>query len=128
MIFNKNKFGQFFILSGFFIMLSLLFIYSLETENYYIENLGESSLLSNIIYETCMVGKYSNGSYLDSRFFDFETRVESYCIESEINCNLSIIKQGGAPSNLSLLDYSYYNYYINYTNKNFEYNSEFNCN
>ena len=125
--FMKNKKSQMFIISGFFVILGLLFIYSLETENYYIISSSKSSLLSNIIHQTCQIGEISNGSYLDSRFAQFESNIETYCPQIGVSCNLTISKSAGAPTNLSELDYTYYNYSIDYENWGYSYSGDFNC-
>lgn len=123
----KNKSGQLFIISGFLVILGLFFIYSLETENYYIISSSKSSLLSNIVHQTCEIGRISNGSYIDSRFSDFETNIENYCPTISASCNLTISKSAGAPTNLSELDYTYYNYSIAYEYREFSYSGSFNC-
>ena len=124
---KKNKSAQLFIIGGFFIILSFIFIYSLETENYYIISPPKSSLLSNIIYETCQVATTTNGSFIDSRFSDFETSLENYCSDLNINCDLIISKNLGAPVDLALLDYTYYNYSIIYENSGYSYLGNFTC-
>jgi hypothetical protein len=124
---NSNKKGQLFIIGGFFIMLSLVFIYSLETDNHYIISSSKSSLLSNIIDQTCQVATLSNGSYIDTRFTDLETKTNQYCNSINLNCDLVISKSLGAPINLSELDYTYYNYSIYYKNEGFSYNNSFRC-
>lgn len=123
----KNKRGQLFLLSTFMILLAILFIYSLETENTYIVKSAKTGILNNIIYETCEVGKLSNGSYIDSRYTQLTTDISNYCSGLSNTCTLTIIKQGGAPTNLSQLNYTHFNYNINYENHGFKYLGDFNC-
>lgn len=123
----KNKSGQFFIISSFILFLLLVFIYSLETQNTYIVNSAESLLVENIIYETCEIGITSNGSYLDSRFSSFENSIENYCSSINFNCNLTTIKSAGAPANLSLLNYTFYNFTIDFQGNVLDIEKDFNC-
>lgn len=124
---SNSKKGQFLVLSGAFFILLLIFIYSQETENSYIIKSNENNILNNIIYEACQIGKMSNGSYIDSRFGNYTQDVTIYCSSFNYNCNLNIIKQVGAPTNLTLLNYTYYNYSITYSNSYISYNSNFTC-
>ena len=124
----KNKSGQFFMISGFLITLGLIFIYSIETENYYIISPSKSSLLSNIEYQVCKVATNSNGSFIDTRFSDIETNIENYCSDISISCDLVIDKSLSAPTNLSELNYSYYNFSISYQDGGFSLGEEFECN
>lgn len=127
MVSIKNKRGQFIIFSGMFLLLLLLFIYSLETQNTYIIEPAKFRLLDNIIYESCMIGKLSNGSFIDSRFDNFTLNVASYCNIFGNFCNLTIVKIDGAPTNLSLLNYTHYNYSLEYNYDDNYYNERFNC-
>lgn len=122
-----SKKGQLFLLSSYLILFSIFFIYSLETENTYIVNSAKTGILNNVLYETCKVGKMSNGSYIDSRYSTFVSDVSSYCSNQGYNCTLSIVKQGGAPTNLSNLNYTYYNYSLYYNNSGFIYSQNFTC-
>lgn len=69
----------------------------------------------------------SNGSYIDERFGNFTQSVANYCTEFDYTCALNISKSESAPTNLSLLNYTYYNYSINYYNLGFNYSSNFTC-
>lgn len=124
---KNNKKSQFMIFSITFFILLFMFIYSQETENDYISKSSKTSILSNIVYETCQVGKMSNGSYIDSRFGNFSQSISNYCTSFSYTCNLTILKSAGAPSNLSLLNYTFYNFSLNYKNNGFNYTSNFTC-
>lgn len=122
-----NKKGQFIILSVALFVLLLLFIYSQETDNSYIIKSSKSSIIDNIIYETCRVGKMSNGSYIDSRFGNFSISTLNYCASFNYTCILNITKSASAPANLSILNYTSYNFSITYYNDGFNYTSNFTC-
>lgn len=126
-IFKKNKSGQIFILSCFLLMLSLVFIYSLETDNSYISDFTNSIIIENIIYETCNIGYQSNGSQYDSRFLFFQNHVNSNCQNSSYNCNISITKQVSAPSNLSLLNYTDFDFHLYFENNFINYSNLYIC-
>ena len=126
-LYKKNKSGQLFLISAFLLMSSLLFIYSLETENYYIVNFSESIILENILYETCNVGYNSNGSFIESRFTSFQNYVNSDCQNNYYNCDLQITKITSAPTNLSLLNYGHFNFTLSFDNKNLNYSNKFTC-
>lgn len=125
----NSKSGQFLIFSGFFLVMLLIFIYYTETQNNYILNLGNDYILNNIIYESCMVGKLSNGSNIDTRNSIFISDISNYCFDLGIFCDLNIIKNstGQAIVNLTLLNYTYYDYSINYSNFGFEYFKNYTC-
>ncbi len=127
MIYNKNKKGQLFLISSFLLLFAVLFIYSLETENAYIPSSEKNGILRNIVFESCVVGMNSNGTYIDLRYTQFKNNVSNYCSSLNYNCSLTITKQGGAPSNLSNLNYTHYDYEIYYENGGFVYDGEFNC-
>lgn len=126
---KNSKSGQFLIFSGFFLVMLLIFIYYTETQNNYILNLGNDYILNNIIYESCMVGKLSNGSNIDTRNSIFISDISNYCFDLGIFCDLNIIKNstGQAIVNLTLLNYTYYDYSINYSNFGFEYFKNYTC-
>ena len=63
---------------------------------------------------------------IDSRFSQLQTDVLSYCNGLGHNCTLTVTKQGGAPVDLSLLNYTHYDYQIFYDNSNYNYRS-FTC-
>lgn len=88
---------------------------------------SQSLLLDNIMFESCQVGKLSNGSYIDDRFISFSGNLSQYCDGIGITCNLTISKKAGAPVNLSILNYTHYNYELNYIEGNYHYNSNFTC-
>jgi len=125
-MFNSKK-SQFLIFSIFFVILALLYIYSEETTNPYIIDSGKNQLLDNLKFETCRIGKLSNGSQLDFRFSTWENSTLNYCNSNSITCDINIIKQVSAPSNLSLLNYSHYNYSIDYKVRGFSYKEGFSC-
>lgn len=125
----KNKKSQFLILSTLFLLLLLIFSYSLGTENSYITKKSKFNLLDNIIYETCQIGRNSNGTFIDSRYSNFTLDVKNYCQEFNYNCTLSIINNTAIPplGNWSLLNYTHYNYSIYYEFDGFKYNNDFSC-
>lgn len=106
---KKTKKSQILLISSSLILLSLLFIYSVETENYYITNFEKTNIVTNIELETCQISYNSNGSYLDERYLSFSNFVNSYCQTKPFTCNLTIQKQSSAPTNLSLLNYTHFN-------------------
>jgi hypothetical protein len=124
----KNKSGQIFVLSGFLLILSLVFIYSLETDNSYITDFTDSIIIENIIYETCVIGQNSNGSQFDSRFLSFENHVNLNCQNNYYNCLLNITKQGSAPVNLSLLTITDFDFHLIFENDFINYSNTFICN
>ena len=105
----------------------LVFIYSLETENSYNVNQTKFNILKNINYETCMVGKLSNGTNIENRFNQFSINIYNYCSNLNILCNLTIIKKSSAPTNLSLLNYTHFNYSIDYSNNNYKFKGDLIC-
>lgn len=123
----KNKKSQLLIFSMMFLILLLLFSYSLETRNTYKTHFSKTDILDNIMLETCQVGIRSNGSYIDERYSDFTTSVSSYCSDFGYDCSLGITKKDSAPANLSLLNYTHYDYEINYTKETLSFNGSFNC-
>lgn len=125
---NSNK-SQFLVFSAMFIFLLLIFIYSLETDNTYIVKNSKFNLIENIIYETCQVGKNSNGSYIDSRYSNFTNDVETYCLDLDYNCTLTIVNNTIIPpdSNWSKLNYTHYDYSLDITQMDFSYTGDFNC-
>ncbi len=129
MIFDlkNNKKGQFMIFSVFFFVILLLFIYSQETENFYIIKSSKTDIANNIIYETCKIGKMSNGSYIDSRLGNFSQSISNYCLDFNYTCILTIEKSPSAPVNLSLLNYTYYNFTYNYYNYGLNSTVNFTC-
>lgn len=123
----NNKKSQLLIFSVVFILSLLLFTYSLETRNSYKSNSGEVNILENIEFEVCKVAKISNGESLDSRFSSFELDLSTYCSNYNFSCSLWVEKKSGAPSNTSLLNYTHYTYWLNYTNNALEFEGKFNC-
>jgi hypothetical protein len=126
MVFNSKK-GQFLILSAYVLILLLLFINSLETENTYIDSFSKNIILTSIQRETCSVAKMGPGTELDSRFSTVHSQVASYCETKASLCNITITKKVGAPANTSLLDYTHYTYKLEYNYSNYYYNSTFIC-
>lgn len=123
----KSKKGQVIIFSVMFLILLLLVSYSQETQNDYKRYFDKDGILNNIMFEVCQVGYQSNGSNLDTRYSTFETDVESYCVRRGVNCSFSTTKDSGAPSNLTLLNYTYYNHSITYNNSGYEVSQTFTC-
>jgi len=129
MVYFKNKKSQFLILSALYLILLILFSYSLETQNDYITKNTKNLLLNNLIYETCQIGKLSNGSFIDSRLSNFSVDVNNYCDGFGYNCSLSIINNTQIPpgGNYSKLNYTHYNYSIFYEVDGFVYTGDFTC-
>lgn len=127
MVVRKSKKSQVLVFSAMFLILLIIFIYSLENQNSYKPDFRKSTILENIKFETCQVGKMSNGSYLDSRFVSFSQNVSNYCTYFDNSCTLTITKEGGAPTNLSLLNYTHYSYSIDFTWDNFTFSGGFSC-
>jgi hypothetical protein len=123
----KNKSGQIFVLSGFLLILSLVFIYSLETDNSYITDFTDSSIIENILYETCIIGQNSNGSQFDSRFSTYENHINLNCQNSHYNCLLNITKQSGATTNLSLLAVTDFDFHLYFENQFINYSNFYTC-
>lgn len=123
----KNKKGQLLILSGLFMILILIFSYSVETDNTYIVKNSKYNLLENIMHETCKVGMLSNGTYIATRYASYESLVENYCISVGAICNLTITNNTIIPTNNSLVNYTLYDYEISYEQSGFKHETSFNC-
>lgn len=124
---NYHKKSQLFILSALLLILLLIFTYSLETDNTYIVKTSKYNLLNNIQYETCMIGKTSQGSNITSRYSSYEINVENYCTNLNHICDLTISNNTVLPSNTSLIDYTMFDYHIKYEMSNFHYDQNFTC-
>lgn len=125
--FKYSKKGQFLIISSLFLILLLIFIYSLETENFYIGETSKISLLDNAIYETCYIGKNSNGTYIENRYLNFSGELSAYCLNMGYVCNLTIVNNTVIPSNESLINYTLFDYSIVYEYDGLEYLKDFTC-
>lgn len=123
----KSKKSQFLVLSSMILLGLLLFIYSEETQNTYITSSSKLSLLENIKHEVCEVGKRSNGTFIDSRFTNITINISSYCSDFGFVCNVTIDKESEAPVDLTFLNYTYYNYSIEYVNNGFNSTRRFTC-
>ncbi|MFW5704554.1 MAG: hypothetical protein ACOCXG_01805 [Nanoarchaeota archaeon] len=123
----RNKKSQLLVLSGLILILSLVFIYSLETGNNYIRQSGEIYIIDNVISEVCNLGKMSNGTNIDARYQDVVLEIDEYCDLYGFFCNVSIVKQAGAPTNLSLLNYTHYDYSVSLKTETTLYRGGFNC-
>ena len=125
----KSKKSQLLILSGMLLFLLLIFIYYIETENSYITKSSQDSILNNIIYETCIIGKNSNGSQIDSRYRAFSGNVSQYCNSNNNYCNLIINNNTAIPplGNWSKLNYTHYDYSIVYSWDGYNTTLDFNC-
>ncbi len=110
----KDNKSQFFIFSVLFFLLLLLFIYSLETQNFYIESKNDFYILDNIKYEICYIAKNSDYINMETRFNQLSLDISSYCLQYSNICNLSIIKKNYMPpfGNITLLNYSQFDYNI----------------
>jgi len=112
-----------------FLFLIILFIYSLETDNFYITKFSKNTILDNIIYETCVIGRNSNGTQIDQRLKMFVNNVSNYCGERGSYCELLITNNTPIPpsGNWSLLNYTHYDYHIDYNWKGLNTSLDFVC-
>ena len=85
----KSKKSQFLILSItlFFILFS--FIYFVESNNIYINEFREVSILNNIEKEICFVYDNTNVSDINQRMIILNNDINSFCLEIGYNCNIS---------------------------------------
>ena len=127
-MFNQKK-GQFLVLSAAFLVLLLVFTYSLETENFYIQNSAEKHIINNIIYETCQIGYLSNGTQLNGSLNNWSLDINSYCNGLGKTCGLLITNNSQIPpsGNWSLLNYSHYNYTLNFQGNSINSINTFSC-
>lgn len=119
----KSKKGQFFIFSAMFLMLLLIYLYSLETDNTYIISSSNVHLQENIIYETCQVGYNSIPGNIEERFTNFTNDVSQYCDGFGYTCTLSINIVGSPPTP----DYTDFTYSIFYSASGYESEEAFVC-
>jgi hypothetical protein len=126
-MFQNTKKGQFLILSFLFLFLLLIISYSIETQNNYIEKNNKYFIVNNIITETCIIGKNSNGSNIQSRYLNFTQSIYDYCDEINYNCNLTIINNTLIPTNISLINHTLFNYYIDFKSNDYLVTKKFNC-
>ena len=124
---TSSKKSQFIVLSTTFLLLLLLVVYSLGTQKPYIAYSSEKSVLQNILEESCTVGELSNGSYLDDRFSNFTSSVQSYCLGIGFTCTLNISRDTGEITNLSQLSYLNFTYSLFFKGDAMSYNSSFTC-
>lgn len=124
---KNNRSGQLFIISSFLLILSLVFIYSQETQNSYIVHFTDSIIIEDIIYESCEIGYTSNGTFIESRFSSFENYINLDCQNNFYNCQLTITKQIAAPTNLSLLDFTHFDFELSYDSQNVNYSNQYIC-
>ena len=129
MVLFNNKKGQFLIFSALFLFLLLLFIYSVETDNTYIENSGENKLILNIIEETCLVATLNNGTDLNSSLYRFESEVNSYCLQVGTNCTLDVSNNSEVPpgGDWSALNHTHYDYNLTYNYDGFSFTQTIGC-
>ena len=124
---RKNNKSQLILLAGFLLLSLAFFIYSLETSNFYIESSRDSYQFSHYIFEFCTVAQNNNGTQLDTKMGEFETSFESFCLNSGYECNITIQKLPSAPVNDSLLNYSHYNFTLDFESEDFSYKEGFIC-
>ena len=105
----------------------LVFIYSLETENFYIAETSKITLLDNAVYETCFIGKNSNGTYIENRYLNFSLEFSNYCSDLGYVCNLTIVNNTVIPTNESLINYTLFDYLIIYEYDGLEFSKNFTC-
>lgn len=122
-----NKKSQLLILSTLYLAMFLVFIYSLETDNYYITHFEEYSIVENLKFETCYVVTSTNGTYLENKLLEFNQGVASYCSSFGLNCNFTATNITPIPSNESLINYSLYSYSLEVTTPQSSSFSQFTC-
>ncbi len=108
-------------------MLSLVFIYSQETQNSYIVHFTDSIIIEDIIYESCKIGYTSNGTFIESRFSNFENYINLDCQNNYYNCQLTITKNISAPTNLSLLNFTHFDFEFSFDSQNINYSKQYIC-
>ena len=113
----KNKKSQILIVSGFLLISLLLFTYSIETHNFYIKENRGIDIYKNIIFETCNIGKLSNGTYITQRYSNFSSEVKNYCLEFNYMCILNITNSDNE-TNLSILNYKNFSYSLKFNSSN----------
>ena len=125
----KSKKSQFLIISFMFILLLLLFIYSLETDNTYIPSNWENTIVLSFIEQTCYLGKMVNGTYINQTYVELTQFVSSYCDEKIFDCELVIQNNTLIPpqGNFSLLNYTHYDYTVFFSLGNLSKEVEFRC-
>jgi len=127
MVFNKNKKSQLLILSGLVLISLLIFSYSLETQNDYISKNSGNNILENIIFETCSIGKLSNGTFINQRYENYTIDIKNYCKEFNYSCLLNITNSYNE-TNLSILNYKNYSYHLKFNSSNkYILNKNFSC-
>ncbi len=123
----KGKKSQLIIISITLLIVLIVFINSTIVNKKFKEGYIQNYLLSNIMDEICKTGKLSNGSYIENRYNIIKNKIENYCLKKNIICNITIVKKSSAPTNLTLLNYTHFNYTINYTSKYLKVYRRFNC-
>jgi len=128
-IYKKSKKSQFLVISSLFLFLLIIFTYSFGTENSYIIKKSKFNLLNNVISETCMVGKLSNGTNIEPRFSNLTLSFKNYCWDLGYDCKLEIVNNTQIPpsGDWTLLNYTHFNYFIDYDFDGFKYEGSFNC-
>jgi hypothetical protein len=124
-----QKKSQLVVLASLLLLFSLVFIYSLETENYYIKKKSDISILENINSQVCKMAYDSNSSNLIQRFNDMEIDIENFCLDLEGFCDLNISLKTGMPpaGNFSLLNHTQYNYMINFSLNQIRFQGDLKC-
>ncbi len=125
----KNKKAQFLVFSAMFFLLLLIFIYSLETDNSYIVKRGKTNLLDNLMHQSCQIGIYSNATNIQNRFSNFSSSVLSYCDGFGNSCNVTftLVMARVPGGNMSLLNYTHFDYAVDYTFEGYGYAGNFTC-
>ncbi len=118
---KRQKKSQFLLLSAFILLNALLFIYSLETENTYRESFDKNIQVETLMHELCELGMRSNGSTIDANYAQYSSDLSTYCTGQGYECSLTITKDGTAPTDLSLLNYTHYEYTFNFSSIDYVY-------
>lgn len=126
---RQSKKGQFLIFSTLILLILLIFIYSIETDNSYIKNSAKNHILQNVVHETCMVARGLSGTELNASLYLFSSDVSSYCSEFGVTCNLTVVNNTAIPpsGDWDLLDYTHYDLSLVYNNSNLEFSQTILC-
>jgi len=126
MVLNNNK-SQLLILSVLVLLTLLIFSYSQETQNNYIKENSNIDIVENVIFETCNIGKLSNGTYIEQRYSNYSSDINSYCQRFNYSCILNITNTDGE-TNLSILNYNNFSYNLKFNSSNkYLLNKNFTC-
>ena len=120
---HNSKQSQIIIIAAFLVFSALLFLYSLETQNYYNTNSQKIDIDSTIHLLFCEHITQASGLNLNSSLVEFENSFEQYCnhIDS-LTCNVNIIVSTNPPGgNFSLLNFTHLS--LNYSTQYYTHNN-----